>query len=104
MSIFDTGCGNATKSNRSVTARQEVETSAGLSLAGPLARLHSRFGTYKDILLALILDGGDDSGGNHSLLPSLGQVEVENTFSSAIVYVRFHLRVAVLSSDVNLYN
>jgi hypothetical protein len=59
-------------------------------------------GTYKDILLVLFLDSSDDSSGNHSLLPRLGQIEVEDSVSSAVVYVRFHLRVAVLGSDVNL--
>ena len=58
--------------------------------------------TYKDILWVLILDGSDDSGSNHGLLPRFGQVEVEDAIPSAIVYVRFHLRVAVLSSDVHL--
>ena len=60
--------------------------------------------TYENILLALLLDGSDDSGGNHGLLPRFGQVEVEDTISVAVVYVRFHLRVAVLSSDVHLNN
>ena len=66
---------------------------------------HSRFevmGTYKDVLRVLLLDGSDDSSSNHSLLPRFGQVEVEDAISSAVVYVRFHLRVAVLSADVHL--
>ena len=58
--------------------------------------------TYEDIFFVLSLDGSDDSGGNHGLLPRFGQVEVEDAISSAIVYVRFHLRVAVLGSDVHL--
>lgn len=58
--------------------------------------------TYEDILGVLVLDGSDDSGGNHGLLPSLGQIEVEDTISGTIVDVRFHLRVAVLGSDVDL--
>jgi len=59
-------------------------------------------GTYEDIFFVLILDGSDDSGSNHGLLPRFGQVEVEDAFPGAIVYVRFHLRVAVLRSDVHL--
>merc|ERR1712060_407805 len=59
-------------------------------------------GHDKYVLRVLFLDGSDDSSGNHSLLPSFGQVEVEDAISSAIVYVRFHLRVAVLSADVHL--
>lgn len=58
--------------------------------------------TYKDVFGVLVLDGSDDSGGNHGLLPSLGQIEVEDTISGTIVDVRFHLRVAVLGSDVDL--
>ena len=58
--------------------------------------------TYEDILWVLVLDGSDDSGGNHGLLPRFGQVEVEDTIAGAIVNVRFHLRVAVLGSDVHL--
>mmetsp|Transcript_46989 Transcript_46989/g.62195 ORF Transcript_46989/g.62195 Transcript_46989/m.62195 type:complete len:304 (+) Transcript_46989:170-1081(+) len=64
---------------------------------GVLARGHD-----EDIFFVLSLDGSDDSGGNHGLLPRFGQVEVEDAISSAIVYVRFHLRVAVLGSDVHL--
>lgn len=67
-----------------------------------MARALTRSATYKDVLLVLFLDGSDDSGGNHSLLPRFGQVEVVDAISVAVVYVRFHLRVAVLSSDVNL--
>ena len=63
---------------------------------------HLRKGTYEDILRVLFLNCSDDSGGNHGLLPRFGQVEVEDAILSAIVYVRFHLRVAVLSSDVHL--
>ena len=63
---------------------------------------HEAMGTYKDVLRVLFLDGSDDSSGNHSLLPSFGQVEVEDAISCAVVYVRFHLRVAVLSADVHL--
>jgi len=59
-------------------------------------------GNNKDILLVLLLDSSDDSGGNHGLLPRFGQVEVEDTIPSAIVNVRFHLRVTVLGSDVHL--
>ena len=58
--------------------------------------------TYEDILLVLLLDSSDDSGGNHGLLPRFGQVEVEDTIPSAIINVRFHLRVTVLGSDVHL--
>ena len=59
--------------------------------------------TYKDIFSVVFLDGSDDSSSNHGLLPRFGQVEVEDAIPSAVVYVRFHLRVHVLSSDVNLY-
>ena len=58
--------------------------------------------TYKDILLVLGLDSSDDSGGNHGLLPSLGQIVVEDTIPVAIVHVLGHLRVAVLGSNVHL--
>ena len=30
--------------------------------------------TYEHILWVLILDSGDDSGGNHCLLPGFGQI------------------------------
>jgi len=58
--------------------------------------------TYEDVLLVLLLDGSDDSGSNHGLLPCLGEIEVEDTISGAIVNVAFHLRVAVLGADVDL--
>ena len=60
--------------------------------------------TYEDIFFVLFLDGGDDARGNHGLLPRFLQVEVEDSFARAVVYVRFHLRVAVLRSDVHLMN
>lgn len=56
----------------------------------------------KDILLVLGLDSSDDSSGNHGLLPSLGQIVVEDTIPVAIVHVLGHLRVAVLGSNVHL--
>ena len=59
-------------------------------------------GTYEDILVVLGLDSSDDSSGNHGLLPSFGQVVVEDTIPVAVVHVVGHLRVAVLSSNVHL--
>ena len=58
--------------------------------------------TYKYILRVLILDGGNDSGGNHSLFPGLGQIEVVDTLLGTLINVRFHLLGHVLGSDVHL--
>ena len=58
--------------------------------------------TYEDILLVLGLDGSDDSGGNHGLLPSFVQVVVEDSIPVAVVHVVAHLGVAVLGADVDL--
>ena len=60
--------------------------------------------TYEDILWVLGLDGSNDSGGNHELLPGFLQVEVVHSVSGALVNVRFHALGAVLSSDMALLN
>ena len=54
----------------------------------------------------LVLDGGssDDTGGNHKLLPRLGEVKVVNAFLVALVDVGLHLFGAVAGADVTLYS
>jgi hypothetical protein len=58
--------------------------------------------TYKYILGALALGSSDDSGGNHELFPSLGQVEVVDTILVTLVDVGLHLLGHVLSTNVDL--
>ena len=58
--------------------------------------------TYEDILGVLLLDGSNDSSGNHGLFPSLGKIEVVDSLLGALVNVIFHLLGHVLGSDVNL--
>ena len=58
--------------------------------------------TYKDILGVLELDGGDDSGGNHNLLPGLGEVDVVNTLFVSLEDVAFHHFGAVVCSQMDL--
>ena len=58
--------------------------------------------TYKYILRVLILDGGNDSGGNHSLFPGLGQIEVVDTLLGTLINVRFHLLGYVHATHVHL--
>ena len=60
--------------------------------------------TYEDILLALILNGSNDSCSNHGLLPGLGEVEEVETISVTLKNVSFHLLSDVLGADVNLNN
>ena len=59
--------------------------------------------TYEDISLAFGLDSGDDSGGNHNLLPALGQVKVMDSILVALVNVVLHLLAHVLGTNVDLY-
>ena len=58
--------------------------------------------TYEDILGVALLNGGDDSSGNHELFPGLVEVKVVNSVLVALVNVTFHTLGAVVSSDVNL--
>lgn len=58
--------------------------------------------TYEDILLALVLNGGDDSGGNHGLLPGLSEIDAVQTVLVAFVNVSFHLFGDVLGSNIHL--
>ena len=60
--------------------------------------------TYEDILLALVLNGSNDSCSNHGLLPGLGEVEEVETISVTLKNVSFHLLSDVLGADVNLNN
>lgn len=55
---------------------------------------------YQDV--AGVGDGGDDSGGNHQLLPGLGEVDDVNSFSVAFVHVWVHQVGAVLSAHLDL--
>ena len=48
------------------------------------------------------LGGGDDAGGNHELLPSLGDVNVVDTILVALVHVVGHLLRNVLGANVDL--
>lgn len=67
-----------------------------------MARLIWKLETYEHILGVRALDGADDSGGNHELLPGLGDVEVVDTFLGASVDVALHLLGHVLGANVNL--
>ena len=58
--------------------------------------------TYKYILRVLVLDSGNDSGGNHSLFPGLGQIEVVDTLLGTLINVRFHLLGYVHATHVHL--
>lgn len=59
-------------------------------------------GDNKDILGVLLLDGGDDSGGNHNLLPGLGEVDVVNSLLVSSENVAFHHFGTVVRSQVDL--
>ena len=59
-----------------------------------------RWGTYEDV--SGVGDGSDDSGSNHELLPSLGQVYYVNSLIVALVHVRSHQTGAVFSAKVGL--
>ena len=56
--------------------------------------------TYKDV--AGVGDGSDDSGGNHELLPGLGEVDDVDTLVVALEHVWVHQAGAVLSADLDL--
>jgi len=56
----------------------------------------------EDILGVLELDGGDDSGGNHNLLPGLSEVDVVDTLLVSLEDVAFHHFGAVVCSEVDL--
>ena len=58
--------------------------------------------TYEDILLALVLNGSNDSGSNHGLLPGLCDIEDVETVLVTLKNVSFHLLSHVLGSDVDL--
>lgn len=58
--------------------------------------------TYEHILRVLALNGTDDSGGNHELLPGLGEIKVVDSVSCALVDVALHVLGAVLGANVNL--
>ena len=58
--------------------------------------------TYEDIFGVFGLDGSNNSGGNHELLPGLGEVEVVDSVSCTFVDVVLHLLGAVLGANVNL--
>ena len=61
-----------------------------------------KINTYEDVLLVVGLGGGDDAGGNHELLPSLGDVNVVDTILVALVHVVGHLLRNVLGANVDL--
>ena len=48
-----------------------------------------------------VVDGSDDSGGDHELLPGFGDVEVVDTFLVSGVNVWLHDFGAILSSNVD---
>lgn len=56
--------------------------------------------TYEDI--SGVGDGSDDSGGNHELLPGLGEVDDVHTLIVSLEHVGVHKVGAVLSAEVNL--
>ncbi len=55
---------------------------------------------YQDVLG--VLDGSDDSGGEHKFFPSLSNVDDMDSFSVPFVNVWCHQVSAVLSADVAL--
>ncbi len=57
--------------------------------------------TYEDI--SGVGDGSDDSGGNHKLLPGLGEVKDVHTLVVSLVNVGSHGAGAVLSAEVDLH-
>ena len=58
--------------------------------------------TYEDILFASFLDGGNDSCGNHGLLPWLVKIDEVKTILVTLKNVSFHLLGHVLGANVNL--
>lgn len=64
------------------------------------SRLFKLPDTYEDI--SGVGDGSDDSGGNHELLPCLGEVDDVNTLVVALEHVSVHQTGAVLSADLDL--
>lgn len=62
--------------------------------------MESIFCTYEDVLW--VGDGSDDSGSNHELFPSLGDVDNVNSLIVTFVHVWSHQAGAVLSTEVNL--
>jgi len=48
------------------------------------------------------LGGSDDAGGNHELLPGLGEVDVVSAFLVALVHVRNHLLRNVLGTNMDI--
>ena len=49
-----------------------------------------------------VLNGGDDSGGKHELLPCLLDVDVMNSFRVLGISVFLHLIIKILGSNVGL--
>jgi len=76
------------------TAREEDSAnSIGKALRASFPRKRAsrsffKLNTYEDV--AGVGDGSNDSGGNHELLPGLGEVDDVNSFSVALVHVRVH--------------
>lgn len=76
------------------TTREEDSTDfIGKTLRASVPRNSERrrlfdFNTYEDV--AGVGDGGNDSCGNHELLPGLGEVDDVNSFSVALVHVGVH--------------
>jgi len=49
-----------------------------------------------------VVNGSDDSGGNHELFPGLGNIDAVNALLVSRVDVWFHLLGAVLSTEVHI--
>ena len=73
---------------------------------GVVSELHDSSGTEgslraDDDVLG-VLDGDDDSGGNHQLLPGLSEVDDIDVVATLLVDVTLHLEVQVASTNVGL--
>jgi len=56
----------------------------------------------KNVLLAFLLNSGNNSGSEHNLLPGLVQIHVVDSVLVSLVNVWFHVLGAVLGTEVNL--
>lgn len=71
-----------------------------------VGELHDGSGTERSLRadndVLGVLNGGDHSGGNHQLLPSLTEVDDVHVVGTLLVDITLHLEVQVTSADVGL--
>ena len=85
------------------TGGESAGNALAASVLGELQHgtLAVRAGRDHDDILG-VLDGGDDSGGEHQLLPGLAQVDDVDTIGSSLPDVLSHLEVRVGGTNVDL--